>query len=266
MHQDNSFITLTYSDKNLKSEKLQYVDFQLFAKRLRKKIFTEAKKQGYDPEEKKISIFVTGEYGDRTKRPHWHAIIFNYRPSDCIYKYSNERGDKVYTSQSLTDLWTHGHTEVGSVTFESAGYVARYAAKKLIHGTDQSHDYQPISKKSSKHAIGKKFLEKYWKDIFNYGHVILENGTKSSIPRYYEKWLLKNHPTEWVHYVTKLKAQRTQLAEQKRAIQEHKEIAINNHRLDQRNRKGFQITRAQVRKQIIEEKFKQLQKHLKGDI
>lgn len=266
MHEDNSFITLTYSDENLKSPKLQYIDFQLFAKRLRKKIHKEAKKQGYDLETKKISIFVTGEYGDKTKRPHWHAIIFNWRPTDAIHHYSNERGDKIYTSRTLTELWTHGHAELGSVTFESAGYVARYAAKKLIHGEDQNHDFHPISKKSSKNAIGKKFLETFYKDIFNYGEVILDNGTKTSIPRYYEKWLQKNHPDEWVQYITKLKAQRIQSAEKKSLQIQENENNINNERLKQNPRKGFQISRTAVRTKIIKDKFAKLQKHLKGDI
>lgn len=265
MHQDNCFITLTYADEHLKSSKLQYIDFQLFAKRLRKKIHKEAKKQGYDPEEKKISIFVTGEYGDKTKRPHWHAIIFNWRPTDTVHLYTNERGDQVYSSNTLNELWPHGRTELGSVTFESAGYVARYAAKKLVHGADQDHDYQPISKKSSKNAIGKRFLEKHYKDIFNYGEVILDNGTKSTIPRYYEKWLQKNHPQEWIDYVTKLKAQRLRAAEEKKQYIENKTNAINDKRL-LNGKRSFQITRQAVRKKIIEQKFKQLQKHLKGDI
>lgn len=259
MHEDNSFITLTYSDEHLKSTKLQYIDFQLFAKRLRKHI-----NKAYP--DKKISIFVTGEYGEKTKRPHWHALIFNWRPTDSTYLYSNERGDKVYTSNTLSELWPHGRTELGSVTFESAGYVARYAAKKLVHGHDGEHEYQPISKKSSKNAIGKIFLEKYYKDIFNHGEVILSNGTKSTIPRYYEKWLLKTHPEEWVQYVTKLKASRLQAAELKKQLQQQKIDDINNQRLKINPRKGFQISQSAVRTKIINEKFKLLQKHLKGDI
>ena len=259
MHKENSFITLTYSDENLKSSKLQYIDFQLFAKRLRKKI----KKS--DPD-KKISIFVTGEYGEKTKRPHWHAIIFNWRPSDTIPLYKNERGDQVYTSGTLNELWPFGRSELGSVTFESAGYVARYAAKKLVHGNDGTHDYNPISKKSSKNAIGKLFLETYYKDIFNYGEVVLDNGTKSTIPRYYEKWLQKNHPHDWIDYVTKLKASRLQAAEEKKQRQQAKIDDINNQRLKNNPRKGFLISSSAVRTKLINQRFKILQKHLKGDI
>ena len=167
MHEDNVFVTLTYSEENLKSPKLQYSDYQLFMKRLRDHIFRDflktygkenwklltkqEKKEIY--EHKIISTFVTGEYGDKTKRPHWHAIIFNWSPSDLKYFRKNENGDTIYKSDLLNSLWQHGHNEIGSVTFESAGYVARYAAKKLVHGGDDEHEYHPISKKSSRHLL-----------------------------------------------------------------------------------------------------------------
>lgn len=224
--EENSFITLTYSDEHLDSSQLQYRHFQLFVKRLRKKIFTDfikgfglenwklLNKQQKKEQHDKISIgiFVCGEYGELTKRPHWHAIIFNWQPRDLRKRYTSDSGHCVYSSPTLDALWERGRTEVGSVSFDSAGYVARYAAKKLVHGND-GHQWEPISKKSSRHAIGKRFLERHWKDIFNYGEVILPNGQKSTIPRYYEKWLLKNHPEAWMDYVTTLKQKR------KRAIE-----------------------------------------------
>ena len=72
MHSDNIFLTLTYDEAHLASDRLIYEDFQLFMKRLREK-------ENRDKEQK-ITYMVTGEYGDKNKRPHWHALIFNYRP------------------------------------------------------------------------------------------------------------------------------------------------------------------------------------------
>lgn len=281
MHEDNSFVTLTYDDAHLKSPKLQYSDFQLFAKRLRSQIFStflkgygeanwalldqQERKAAYDPF--KISIFVTGEYGDIKKRPHWHALIFNWRPQDCIYKYSNDRGDKVYSSQTLSELWTAGTSDIGSVTFESAGYVARYAAKKLVHGKDQDHDYQPISKKSSHQAIGKKFLEKFWPDIFNAGNIILPGGQKLAIPRYYLKWLEKNHPEEFLRYTMGIKNDRSIKAEQKALKEKEKIDAINEKRRDQKGyRATHQITKEKTREELVKKRFARLQQHLKGDL
>lgn len=250
MYENNSFITLTYSDENLKSDKLIYKDFQDFMKRLRSK----------NPH-LQIGVFVTGEYGEIRKRPHWHALLFNYRPTDTIHKYTNDRGDKVYTSSELTSLWPQGLSELGSITLESAGYCARYAAKKLVHGEDQSHEYQPISKKSSKHAIGKKWLEKHWQDVFNHGYIIDADGVKSGIPRYYERWLKNELPSHWRRYRTKTKEElliKLSLTEEELKADE---FAINWERLMQG--KPFQISRDETRNQILKQKFEQLQQLLK---
>lgn len=281
MHPENCFITLTYAEENLKSDKLVYQDFQTFVKNLRSQRFqglldlmfpTLPQKEQRQlwrklPKERqnelndsiRISVFVTGEYGDRQKRPHWHALLFNYRPEDSTYKYSNDRGDKIYSSETLGNLWPHGISELGDVTFESAGYCARYAAKKLAHGPDQSHDFNPISKKSCKHAIGKSFLEKYWKEIFDNGFVIV-NNTKSSIPRYYEKWLKRHQPEAYARYVTQLKNDNIQKAIAKEELTTLEEKKINMKRSAL---KGLQVSRNHARKRILEQKFKQLQERLK---
>jgi len=263
MYEDNSFITLTYSDENLKSPKLQYIDFQLFIKRLRKHIFTQfLKSYGKenwllaDKEQRKklseqfrIGIFVTGEYGELRKRPHWHALIFNWRPQDLLYKYTNNNGDLVSTSTTLDNLWGLGITEVGTVTFESAGYCARYAAKKLVHGRDGDHSYDPISKKSSKHAIGKRWLELHWRDLLADGQVRLRDGTAGPIPRYYIKWLLQRHPEAYLEFLGSTKEKKIKAA-----------VAANKR--DQALRKS-RVSKNDARREIQKQKFDYLQSKLK---
>lgn len=253
MHEDNSFITLTYTDSNLKSPRLQYEDFQLFMKKLR------------HTTPNAVPMVVTGEYGDLNKRPHWHAITFNWSPGDLEKKYTNENGDQVYSSNKLEELWQLGMTELGSVTFQSAGYVCRYAAKKLIHGKDAEHDFHPIHKMSSKYAIGKTFLEKYHEDIFSKGYIVLDNGTKTAIPRYYEKWLKDKHPDKWEAYVTQIKLQKMYEANLKQEKEKREENFTNHKRLDQ-GKNTLQITKNEQRKKITDERFKRLQSYLKGDI
>ena len=275
MYQNNSFVTLTYSDNYLKSEKLIYKDFQDFVKRLRNYIFQEnlnkmfpnlSQKQQRSlwnqlPKDRrkelyeliKIGIFVAGEYGDKGKRPHWHALIFNWRPTDETFKYSNFRGDKVFSSKILDDLWSNGITEFGDITFESAGYCARYATKKLVHGRDGEHDFNPISKRSSKQGIGRAWIEKYYEDAFNYGYIVLPTGQQCGIPRYYEKWFQKNHPEKWRRYVTetKLKITKEAIKKEERISKEEKLANLRRSAMD-----GFVISRNQVRKKILELKTK----------
>ena len=274
MYQNNSFITLTYNDENLKSDRLQYIDFQLFQKRLRDKIYRDFIKSFglenwklLDKEEKKlhykkiaISILVTGEYGDKEKRPHWHALIFNWRPSDEIYSHSNHRGDRIYKSKELDELWGKGFTELGQITLESAGYVARYATKKLYHGKDGTHNYEPISKRSSKNAIGKTWLESFYHDAFDNGCIVLPDGSTAAIPRYYEKWLKKHHPKEWERYVTTTKHKRIKEAEQRYEKTSQEERKAN---LKRSGLKGLQRKRSEAQEIILNQKMKNNQKHLK---
>lgn len=249
MYENNAFITLTYSEENLKSAKLDYTDFQAFMKRLRK------------TQNEPIGMFVAGEYGDQKKRPHFHAIIFNWRPRDAEYKYTNERGDKVYSSKTLEKIWQKGIAEFGSVTFHSAGYCARYSAKKLVHGKDGTHDYNPICKQSNKQAIGKKWLEKFhWTDCFNKGYLVLPDGQITAIPRYYEKWLLKHEPEKWLRYVTEIKPKKMHEAERKARAEILKE---NEYRWSREPHQPNPLTRMRVKELILEAKFEQLQKYRK---
>jgi len=251
MHERNCFVTLTYSDENLKSPTLVYSDFQKFMKKLRK--------LQDDP----IGVFVTGEYGEKTKRPHWHCILFNYEPTDGLHSRTTVQGHRVYTSALLDRTWGYGLTEYGAVSFDSAGYCARYAAKKLVHGKDQDHDYHPISKKSSKHAIGKKFLEKFWPDVFNSGQIVLDNGKTCSIPRYYEKWFKENHPEEYLRYVTETKIKRIEHATKKKELENDNQAKANSKRRELSPLKGFQRTPSQAKYEILKSKFQLLQNSLK---
>lgn len=259
MHEDSMFLTLTYAEEHLKSPKLQYLDFQLFMKSLR-----ELRTRNItDPELRKkfaISYMVTGEYGEQNKRPHWHALIFNYRPKDAKYKYTTDLGHKVYTSEEIETLWGKGNTEFGDITLESASYTARYAAKKLVHGNDGTHDYEPVHKTSSKHAIGKLWIEKYWERTFQNGNIILPNGQESRIPRYYVDWLKKHHPKEWTDYVTQLRLELQKEAQKKNRKEELEYLSAL---LNQTPGQPRPITKAKVRITILNQKFKNLQEKLK---
>ena len=66
-HNDASFVTLTYDDNHVPDcQSLVKADLQKFFKRLRKLIAP-----------RKIRYFACGEYGRRTGRPHYHAILYN---------------------------------------------------------------------------------------------------------------------------------------------------------------------------------------------
>lgn len=257
---NNCFLTLTYSDAHLSSPRLHLEDFQTFMKDLRNHV-------GHAPESR-IGVMYTGEYGEETKRPHWHAILFNYDPPDKKKFRTTERGDHVFKSTLIDEIWGKNDpekkpSEIGNVTMDSAGYVARYAAKKLVHGKDQEHDFHPIHKTSSKNAIGKRWIEKYWEQTFNNGYVLHpQNKSKLSIPRYYVDWLRKQIPSEYVRYVTGLREKTIKLAEENARKEELIHLSnMLNHEAWKTN--SYPLTRPQVKERVLQSKFKKLQENLK---
>lgn len=210
LYDHNSFITLTYSDQNLPQyNSLQVSDFQKFMKRLRKA----------HPNQK-IRFFHCGEYGDRFQRPHYHACLFNIDfPDKKHWKTINDQ--KLYTSEKLQSLWSLGHTSVGTVTFESAAYVARYVTKKITGPLAEGH-YMEIDRStgeilservpeyttmSRRPGIAKAWFDKYYTDVYPSDFITLR-GKKLSPPKFYNSQYELLYPHEY----QKIKARRKTLA------------------------------------------------------
>lgn len=238
----NSFVTLTYADEHLPPDgKLKHYDFQLFMKRLLRSV------------NHSVPFFMCGEYGEEKGRPHYHACLFGIDFDDKVEERQNVHGDTCWSSKKLTDLWSLGHTELGSVTQKSAGYVARYVLKK--QHPDAPQGYQKMSRAN---AIGKKYIEKWYKDIFVYGRgsVVLDDGTQTKVPRYYEKWLKINHNDLWLEYITETKPTNTARLTAK-AEREHK-IFIEE-RSKSSNPWAYKSPLARKR-EILKNKVKQLKR------
>lgn len=193
MYEHNCFVTLTFNNKSLLEREFPYSldvrDFQLFMKRLRK-MFGNG-----------IRFYHCGEYGDRFSRPHYHACLFNFTFPDLVF-WKEVNGFKLYTSEILQKLWPYGYSSVGSVTFESAAYVARYIMKK-INGKDSSEMYRVIDfdtgetyvrKKeyttmSRRPGVGSVWFDKYaMVDTYPNDYVVVRNR-KMRPPKYYDSLL-----------------------------------------------------------------------------
>ena len=197
LHEDNSFITLTYNNDNLPpGGSLDKKAFPLFMKRLRKRLSP-----------RKIMYFSCGEYGADFGRPHYHACIFGYDfPDKKLWLIKNNV--RLFRSAELESLWKLGHSSVGDVTFESAAYVARYIVKKWLGPGAEEHyqniDYETgeitmmtpeYTTMSLKPAIGKKWFEQYTGDVYPSDEVILR-GKKLKPPKYYNGLYELTNPTE----------------------------------------------------------------------
>ena len=117
---ENIICTLTYNEKERKE--LNIKDMQDFIKRLRNKLNKE------EPG-KKIKYFYCGEKGEKTKREHYHCIIFNYKPKDEKFYKESKKGSKQYISNELNKLWRKGQVTHGNLNNGAISYVVKYLTK-----------------------------------------------------------------------------------------------------------------------------------------
>lgn len=147
-HDEGCWTTLTYSDHYVPPT-LQKTHLSAWLKRLRAR-----------HPNRTIRFFASGEYGDKTLRPHYHAILFG-----------------LSDDPSIQDTWPYGHVRVDPLSPAAIAYVAGYSAKKvgwkLDRGervdpeTGEVYEYQPpFIQMSRRPGIGGNAREhwKSWKE------------------------------------------------------------------------------------------------------
>ncbi len=189
MHDKSCMLNLTYDDDHLPEHgQLWKDDLQRFFKRLRKKF--------------KFRYVASGEYGEKTRRPHFHIALFGVDFSDDRVLFGRASGgDRTYISCSVAEHWKYGNHLIGTLNFQSAAYIARYIMKKLkgpnVSPVPLAHldggeiilpnpEFMLMSK-----GIGKGWFKDYFmSDVFPTGSVVTSQGSRAPVPRYY-KTLLK---------------------------------------------------------------------------
>lgn len=201
--QQSCFVTLTYDNEHLPLfGALKQEDMTLFLKRLRKELSP-----------KKIRYFYCGEYGGRTQRPHYHLVLFNedfssmmvkegdgycVRPDKRFYKFS-PCGERLWISERLNRIWQKGYCVIGSLSFDSAAYVARYILKKITGPAAEQHYNGNPSEfvcMSRRPGIGKVWFDNFKGDIYNKDFLTIKNGLKCRPPRYFDKLFSASHADE----------------------------------------------------------------------
>lgn len=207
----NCFVTLTYDDDHLPSDgSLYHRHFQLFMKRLRRRFGT-------------VRFYMCGEYGDTFRRPHFHACLFGFEPSDRVL-FSRRDDISVYTSEQLSDCWRRGFVTVGDFTPETAAYVSRYVLKKVTGRAASSHyasDFvdtnsgeimqlmPEYNRASLRPGLGSDWVRRYG-DHALYVDSVRAGGNRYPLPRYYEKVL--SRPTSTSPVSRELELELRQLA------------------------------------------------------
>lgn len=189
------FVTLTYEDRFLPANgSLRKRDLQLFFKRLRKYSNT------------KLKYYACGEYGSKTNRPHYHAIIFGL-------------GQNKIDIEFIKDCWRYCQWSnfdekkaFGNVTYDSCRYVSDYIFKKYS-GEKAKEEYTDkgleVPFKICSQGLGLRYcLADSENLVANNGFTM--RGVRMGLPRYYVTKLgLKLEDqnevkfNQWFHYAEK---------------------------------------------------------------
>lgn len=179
------FVTFTFADEFLPRDLSVSIPFiQRFNKRLRKVIGP-------------FRFMCSAEYGDRDRRPHYHAVIFGHDFRSDRYLWKRSAGGLLYRSPTLESVWTYGHCLFSDFTRETGGYTARYTTKK-VGGNESEAQYtrtddetgevwqvRPEFLLSSRNpGLGASWFEKYKADVFPCDYLVID-GRKVPVPRYY---------------------------------------------------------------------------------
>jgi len=141
-HDQSIFITLTYNDQTVPINEdgeatLNPEHLKNFIKRLRNE---------YSGINSKFRFFAVGEYGDKTWRPHYHAILF---------------GVGLDAEPLIAQKWSNngkpiGFTSVAELTPERAAYTAQYTTKKMTGVLDPrlGNKHPEFARMSNRYGIG----------------------------------------------------------------------------------------------------------------
>lgn len=195
-HKKSIFVTLTYDGKfhYPQAYSLEKAHLQKFIKRLRKALG-----------EVRIRYFAAGEYGEKTKRPHYHIIIFGIGFSE---------------KQIIMDCWPYTDWNVNSIREKAFGmaerqsiqYVAKYIEKQLNGKLGEvEYKYKEPPFKLQSQGLGKIWAEENAEQYESEGFITI-NGHKVAIPRYYvnrtgidmkkAKEFAKNNECDYIESIT----------------------------------------------------------------
>lgn len=233
LHERKVFVTLSYDDAHLPLHgSLVKRHAQLWQKRLRKARPND-----------KIRFFTVGEYGDTTRRAHYHSLVFGTDFPD-MRRHSKSGDHALYVSAELDALWGLGHCWIGTVTADSCGYVASYVVKKLNGAaaeerystldplTGEIHQLEPeFAIMSRRPGIGSGWYSEFKDDVFPVDRKVIKGRQVRPPPYYFDK----------------LKRENPELAEE---LKRKRKAAMRQHKADSTPE------RLSVREEVAEAKLK----------
>lgn len=175
------FITLTYdtiyNDETGEIKDINKRDLQLFLKRYRKQYGVNLK------------YYITGEHGETTGRPHYHAIFFQDKeiPDLRFYK------ENLYISDPFAKTWSFGNCLISKQVNESSiKYTIAYTLKKL--GEEK---IVLMSK-----GLGLDYFKDNKENIKDHDGFYVLNGFKSKPITYFKRKLKESTELDDIFYLS----------------------------------------------------------------
>jgi hypothetical protein len=236
----NVFLTLTYDDDHLPWHgSLNREHVSKFVRSLRKRM--DGVQCAPGSESRPIRFFACGEYGSRTKRAHYHLLLFNVYFEDRI-----KHGSDTYLSPIVSDAWSYGSHLIGTLTPASAAYVAGYATKKVAGRLERDAAYEVVNPStgevfnripefnlmSNRPGIGQYWYDRFKTDIRK-GFLRLD-GKQVPVPRFYEEKFVADFPElveerEYMRTVARMARDPNELSEDRLVVK--KLVAVAKKRL-----------------------------------
>lgn len=146
------FITFTYNNDNLPKDGVQKRDLQLFFKRLRSRL-------DYYGIEHNLRYFAVAEYGSKTKRAHYHVILWNFPektfPSVMAIQHFIEKAWSKFVYVQDKDGKSHRVP-----LRDTKGHVLRYPSGVIKYQTEQLGFIRVLPMKQGCPAYVTKYMRK----------------------------------------------------------------------------------------------------------
>lgn len=170
--------------------------------------------------DKSIKYYTCGEYGGKSGRPHYHAIVFNASLSNLV-------GERVATQIQLGNIrldgkkpftcrhWKYGHITIGTLTGASVGYTLKYISKPsripLHSRDDRVPEYSLMSKGLGDNYLTPSVIKWHKQDLENRMYVPIEDGKRIAMPRIFKEKIY----TKWQREKISQHVEKQQLEQEK---------------------------------------------------
>lgn len=148
------FITLTYDRQHYPKDGVSVDDVQRFLKRLRRRVEYNLGKKVH------LRYFLVSEYGKKTKRGHYHLLLWNM---PYVSMYEGQDNSFYALWQFIRDAWQQGFVRVERCRDNSGRYCFKYMRKECVVPQGKNPTFHLASRRP---GLGFYWLDQHFKEYY----------------------------------------------------------------------------------------------------